>query len=193
MLAEFKYAHLETQWFGTAKNCIQWKINIIQVIDNRWIKVRETGLQGLNKSKQRVCHILKQNFVMKKRTAYCVPRLLTPDQNHVRLNIFNAITQKFNAVSLLSELYKSIIVKKDKPLPLHYKQKTEIVKKRSHLPKKILFFHRKIAPPHTFRNGMAKIYELQFELFDQPPYSEILPQALHSKDKDFLFCQCISV
>ncbi|GFX30089.1 histone-lysine N-methyltransferase SETMAR [Trichonephila clavipes] len=64
------------------------------VLDDHRIKVREIA-EVMNMSKERVCHILNQHLGMRKLSALWMPRLLTLDQKHVRMNIPNALLAQF--------------------------------------------------------------------------------------------------
>ena len=51
-------------------------------------------------SKERACHILNQHLGMRKLSALWVPRLLTVDQKHVRMNIFNLLLVQLRELNI---------------------------------------------------------------------------------------------
>lgn len=96
------------------------------VLDDRRIKVREIA-EVMKMSKERVCHILKEELHMRKLSARWVPRLLTLDQKRVRMNISNALLALFRRNK--SEFWRRLITV-DETWIHHYTPETKLQSKQ---------------------------------------------------------------
>ena len=95
------------------------------VLDDRRIKVREIA-EIINMSKERVCYVLNQHLGMRKLSARWVPRLLTVDQERVRMNICNALLAQFRRNK--SEFWRRLITVDE--TWIHYTPETKIQPKQ---------------------------------------------------------------
>ena len=115
------------------------------VLDNYWIKIRKIA-KSVSISKECVYHILTEELGMRKLTPHWMPRLLTVDQKHIRMNISKALLEWFKQnesefLCRLINVYETWIYhfSWDKGTAKRWIAKGEPVSKKAAILKKIIY------------------------------------------------------